>query len=129
MNVRGPVEVTRFLVADAGRKQIDPELRPGRVPTVPRPWWCSMDDRDSEYVIAVGRLCVAAELAELRLEVRTADGRVVVGFVGAPRTADGEAELEQTGLERTVWIDDAPIHLDEIVRCTVPPPAPAASAR
>jgi hypothetical protein len=78
-----------------------------------------MDDRFSEYVIAVGQLCAAAELARFQLEVVTADGQVVVGLVGAPRTAEGDGELDHTGLRRTVRIDGALLNLDEIVRCTL----------
>jgi hypothetical protein len=82
-----------------------------------------MDDRYSEFMIAIGQLCAAAELASLHLEVVTADGQVVVGLVGAPRTAEGDGELDHTGLRRTVRIDGAPVNLDEIVRCTLHRPA------
>jgi hypothetical protein len=78
-----------------------------------------MDDRYSEYVIAVGQLCAAAELARFQLEVVTAEGQVVAGLVGAPRTAAGDGELDHTGLQRTVRIDGALVNLDEIVRCTI----------
>jgi hypothetical protein len=88
-----------------------------------------MNDRYAEYVIAVGRLCAAAELARFPLEVVTADGQVITGAVGAPRTAEGAIELDQTGLQRTVLIDDAIVNLDQIVRCTVQPPQPAGWAR
>jgi hypothetical protein len=86
-----------------------------------------MDDRYSEYMIAVGQLCAAAELASFRLEVVTADGQVVVGLAGAPRTAAGNGELDDTGLQRTVRIDGALVNLDEIVRCTVLSPEMAGS--
>jgi hypothetical protein len=78
-----------------------------------------MDDRYSEYMIAVGQLCAAAELARFQLEIVTTDGRVVAGLVGAPRTADGVGELDHTGLQRTVEINGALVNLDEIVRCTL----------
>jgi hypothetical protein len=86
-----------------------------------------MDDRFSEYMIAVGQACAAAELARFQLEVVTADGQVVVGLVGAPRTAEGEVELDQTGLQRTVRIDGALVNLDEIVACTLHVPDIAGS--
>jgi hypothetical protein len=78
-----------------------------------------MDDRYSEFMIAIGQLCAAAELASLNLEVVTTDGQVVIGLVGAPRTAEGAGELDHTGLQRTVRIDGALVNLDEIVRCTL----------
>jgi hypothetical protein len=78
-----------------------------------------MDNRYSEYVIAVGQLCASAELARFRLEVVTAEGQVVVGLVGALRTAAGDGELDHTGLQRTVRIGGALVNLDEIVRCTI----------
>jgi hypothetical protein len=78
-----------------------------------------MDERYSEYVIAVRQLCAAAELASFHLEVVTTDGQVVIGLVGAPRTAEGAGELDHTGLRRTVRIDGALVNLDEIVRCTL----------
>jgi hypothetical protein len=88
-----------------------------------------MDDRYAEYVIAVGQLCAAAELAKFRLEVLTTTGRVVTGLVGAPRTAAGDDELDHTGLQRAVRIDGALVNLDEIVRCTVHPPQPTGAPR
>jgi hypothetical protein len=88
-----------------------------------------MNDRCSEYMIAVGQVCAAAELARFQLEVVTADGQVIVGLVGALRTADGEVELDHRGLQRTVRIDDALVNLDEIVRCTMHPPEPVGSPR
>jgi hypothetical protein len=86
-----------------------------------------MDDRFCEYVIAVGHVCAAAELAKFPLEVVTADGHVIEGLVGALRTADGEVELDHTGLQRTVRIDGALVNLDEIVRCTMLVPHVAGS--
>jgi hypothetical protein len=78
-------------------------------------------------MIAIGQVCAAAELARFQLEVVTVDGQVVAGLVGAPRTADGEVELDQTGLQRTVRIDGALVNLDEIVRCTMHVPEVAGS--
>jgi hypothetical protein len=86
-----------------------------------------MDDRYSEYVIALGQLFAAAALARLRVEVATAQGQLLVGLVGAPRAAEGEMELDDTGLKRTVRIDSALVNLDEIVRCTIYPPRRVAS--
>lgn len=88
-----------------------------------------MDDRYSEYVIAVGQLCSAAELARFQLEVVTTDGQVLVGLVGAPRSAAGDGELGHTGLQRTVRINGALVNLDEIVRCTMLPPEVDSSPR
>jgi hypothetical protein len=88
-----------------------------------------MDDRYSEYVIAIGQLCAAAELARFQLEVVTDDGEVVVGLVGALRTAAGNGELDHTGLQRTVRVDGALVNLDEIVRCTIHRPQVAGSLR
>ncbi len=70
-------------------------------------------------MIAVGQLCAAAELARFQLEVLTTEGQVVSGLVGAPRAAAGDAELDHTGLQRTVRVDGVLVNLDEIVRCTI----------
>ena len=86
-----------------------------------------MDDRYSEYVIAVGELCAAAELARFHLEVVTTDGRIVLGLAGAPRTATGDGELDHTGLQRTVRVDGSLVNLDEIVRCTIHRPEESGS--
>jgi hypothetical protein len=88
-----------------------------------------MDDRFSEYLIAVGHVCAAAELARFAVEVVTADGQVIAGQVGALRTADGQIEVDQTGLQRTVRIDNAVVNLDEIVRCTMHMPQVAGLPR
>ena len=86
-----------------------------------------MDDRLSEYVIAIGVVCAAAELASFEVEVVTSDGQVVVGPVGRPTSADGKVEFDDTGLQRTVRIDDAIVKLDEVVQCTMRQPASAES--
>lgn len=91
--------------------------------------WCEVDDRVSEYMIAIGQVCAAAELGRFQLEVVTVDGRVIVGVADGPRTGRGEAELDETGLHRTVLIDDALVNLDEIVQCTMRLPEVAGPAQ
>jgi hypothetical protein len=88
-----------------------------------------MDDRYSEYVIAVGQQCAAAELARFQLEVVITDGQVLVGLVRAPRSAAGDGELHHTGLQRTVRIKGALVNLDEIVSCTMLSPSVVSSPR
>ena len=74
--------------------------------------------------MAVGGMCVAAELANLAVVVRTAAGARVVG-VPTVRAAAGGDELADTGYARTFRVNDAPIDLDEVVSCTIHAPAGA----
>jgi hypothetical protein len=83
-----------------------------------------IDDRHAEFLMAVGGMCVAAELANLAVVVRTAGGARVAG-VPAVRAAAGGDEFADTGYARTFRVDDMPINLDEVVSCTIHTPAPA----
>ena len=69
----------------------------------------------------------AASLFLAWMYVTVRASQVVVGLVGAPRSAEGEIELDQTGLQRTVRINGAIVNLDEIVRCTLHVPEVAGS--
>jgi hypothetical protein len=74
--------------------------------------------------MAVGGMCVAAELANLAVVVRTAGGARVAG-VPTVRAAVAGDELADTGYARTFRVDDMPIDLDEVVSCTIHTPAGA----
>jgi len=82
-----------------------------------------MDDRYAQFLIAVGDLCVAAALAGLDVEARTADGKRTVGVPGLVRHSDGNEQVDDSGYARTFRIDEHIMHLDEIVECTLRAPA------
>ena len=84
----------------------------------------NIDDRHAEFLMAVGGMCLAAELANLAVVVRTADGARVVGVPTVRAAAAGD-ELADTGYARTFRVEDMPINLDEVVSCTIRAPAGA----
>ena len=78
-----------------------------------------VDDRRSQFLIAVGDLCSVATLASLDVEVSTADGVRVRGIPGILRAARGEAQVDDTGYARTFRIGARIVNLDEIVGCSI----------
>ena len=81
-----------------------------------------MDDRRSQFLIAVGDLCAVATLASLDIEVCTADGTLVRGIPGVLRSAQGEAQVDDTGYARTFRIAARIVNLEEIVGCRITSP-------
>jgi hypothetical protein len=77
-----------------------------------------VDDRRSQFLIAVGDLCCVASLASLNVEVCTADGTRVRGIPGVLRSAQGDAQVDSTGYARTFRIDARIVNLEEIVGCS-----------
>ena len=81
-----------------------------------------MDDRRSQFLIAVGDLCSVATLASLDVEVCTADGSRIRGVPGVLRSAQGEAQVDDTGYARTFRIEARIVNLEEIVGCGISSP-------
>jgi hypothetical protein len=78
-------------------------------------------DRQSEFLIAVGNLCIAAERASLTLVVTTTTGVEVTG-VPHVHEATPEEELDETGYARTFRIGDAVVNLDEVASAAIRQP-------
>jgi hypothetical protein len=81
-----------------------------------------MDDRHSQYLIAIGDLCVSAALASLTVDVQTAAGARYRGVPGSIRSSTDLDEAEASGYARAFRVDDALIHIDEITECTIVAP-------
>ena len=86
------------------------------------------DDRYAEYLIAMDNLCASAELARFRIEVITTGGGTITGLVTPAANPDDSAQLGDSGVPRTLRIDDVQVCLDEIVQLTIHPPAPGVSS-
>jgi hypothetical protein len=82
------------------------------------------DDRYEEYLIALGNLCVSAELARLRVEVTTTGGGTISGLVGPAHVLTGGDHADLTASPGTLEIDQVRVSLDEIAQLTIHPPLP-----
>ena len=81
-----------------------------------------LDDSHAQFLIAVGDLCVAAELAGLRVDVVTGGGRRIGGIPASLRGAEGGEQVNETGYTRTFRVNDALVNLDDILECAVHAP-------
>jgi hypothetical protein len=80
------------------------------------------DDRRSQYLIAVGDMCVAAALGSLTVEVMTNRGTRYHGVPGSIRPATGLDEAGDSGYARTIRVDNALVDFGDIVECTIVAP-------
>jgi hypothetical protein len=81
-----------------------------------------LEDSHAQFLIAVGDLCAAAELAGLRVEVLIGGGRRIGGIPASLRGAPRGKLLSETGYTRTFRVDDALVNLDDILECAVHAP-------
>jgi hypothetical protein len=93
--------------------------KPNRRMAAPR---AELTDPHAQFLIAVGDLCAAAELAGLRVEVVLGGGRRVGGIPGSLRRAERGEELNETGHQRTFRVNDALVNLEDILECVVHAP-------
>jgi len=80
-----------------------------------------MDDRQAQFLIAVGDLCIAAGVAGLQVRVRTCDGREAIAR-GAPyaRFRDTGAEaIDDAGFVPSFLVDDRCVDPEDVVDCTI----------
>jgi len=86
-----------------------------------------MSDELAQFLVTIYELCLAAELGHLYIEVETRSGH---HHIGIPAVGD---ELDQDwpydGLLPTVDVDNAPLALDQIARCTIYQPASGQDGR
>jgi hypothetical protein len=82
-----------------------------------------MHDSYAQFLITVGDVCTAAELARLHVEVLIVDGSRVCGVPASLGPADQGERVNETGYPRTFRIDDALVNLDDIVECALRAPA------
>ena len=78
-----------------------------------------MDDRYAQFLLAVGELCMTAELARLDIEVLTAGGLRATGVPNAMDHRYGYGDEDP----RAFQIDDHAINLDEIRECALRAPS------
>ena len=80
-----------------------------------------MDDRQGQFLIAVGDLCTAAGLASLEVQVLArGDGGGVARGVPRLRLPDGAAdEVGATGYARTLVVGGRIIPLEDLAECTI----------
>ena len=81
-----------------------------------------MHDSYAQFMITVGDVCAAAELAGLHVEVLIVDGSRVRGVPASLGRADQGEQVDETGYARTFRIDDALVNLDDILECAIHAP-------
>lgn len=87
------------------------------------------DDQRAHFLIMLGDLCGAAELARLPVEVSTDDGRVFRGIPDLPAAADPADAYDDTGYVGELRIDGETVSLSSVVAFGVGLDAVSALAR
>ena len=87
-----------------------------------------MDERLSQYFLAVGRMCGDAGLGQLTVRLTLAEGRVVTGVPAALRDAEGAAELDAIGYADAVTVGGIEVALSAVVEASLTRPAPRMTA-
>lgn len=79
-----------------------------------------MDDRRAQFLITIGDMCLAANLAGLVVRVRSRDGSEGAAR-GVPYLREGVAgeAVDDTGYRRSLIVNDRLVDLEEIVECTI----------
>ena len=85
-----------------------------------------MDERVSQFFLAVGRMCGDAGLGRLTVRLTLADGRVVTGVPDPLRETEGAAELDAIGYADAVAVGGAEVALSAVVEASVTRPGPRA---
>lgn len=81
-----------------------------------------INDEYAQFLISVYELCAAAHLAHLQIEVATRTG---ARHTGVPTVEDDNlADWSSPSPRVVIWIDQTPIPLDQIIRCTTFAPSP-----
>jgi hypothetical protein len=83
-----------------------------------------MDERLSQYFLAVGRLCGDAGLGKLTVRLTLADGRVIVGVPEPLRETEGAGELDTIGYADEVTVEGTEVALSDVVEASVTRPDP-----
>jgi hypothetical protein len=79
-----------------------------------------MRDEQAQFFIAVAELCTAASLAGVQIEVLTGAGQRISGVPSAANAArHPDEELDHTGYDHVVLIDDVLVDLGDIRRCSI----------
>ena len=81
-----------------------------------------MDERVSQFFLAVGRMCGDAGLGRLTVRLTLADGRVVTGVPDPLRETEGAAELDAIGYADAVTVGGAEVALSAVVEASVARP-------
>jgi hypothetical protein len=85
-----------------------------------------MDTVTGHFLATVGRTCDDARLGEIVVEVKTTDGRMLVGIPEAvPPQAPGERQLDETGYANRVVVGGTDVALAEVEQLTLRRPVAA----
>ena len=83
-----------------------------------------MDERLSQFFLAVGRMCGDAGLGRLTVRFTLADGRVVTGVPDPLCETEGAAQLDAIGYADAVTVAGAEVALSAVVEASVARPDP-----
>ncbi len=78
-----------------------------------------MDERRSQFIIALGRLFADARLAALTVRVTLDGGAELVGVPTPPAPGDGPTQIDDTGYEDAVTIDGTVVPMSQVVEVRV----------
>jgi hypothetical protein len=78
-----------------------------------------MDERQSQFLIALGDLFADAHLAQLVVQVRLADGDELTGVPTPPPPAHGERAVDDTGFADAVVVGDVRVPLSALVEARI----------
>jgi len=81
-----------------------------------------MEERMSQYFLAVGKMCGDAGLGRLTVRLTLADGRVVAGVPAPLREAEGAAELDTIGYADAVTVGGTEVALSAVVEASLTRP-------
>jgi hypothetical protein len=77
-----------------------------------------MDDRQAQFLILVGDVCLYAAIADLSVSVKLADGSQRSGVPTGVSPTAGRDEVDHTGYADVIEIADQEVSLRSIVECT-----------
>jgi hypothetical protein len=78
-----------------------------------------VDDRSSQFFVAVGRLCTDARLAGLTVRLSLDNGEQIVGVPEPPPETEGGDELDSTGYADKVSVDGVAVPLSDVIEASV----------
>ena len=76
-------------------------------------------DDEAQFLIAVGDVCMSAELAGLTVELLLLSGD---RLVGVPRISASGDPVDAEGWTRAFTLDSTPVELESVARCTIHAP-------
>jgi hypothetical protein len=78
-----------------------------------------MDERVSQFLLSVGKLCADARIGRLTVHLTVAGGERIAGVPEPPPTTEGDDELDAIGFADVVTVDGVRVALSDVVEASV----------